>query len=101
MLIGALSGRPVIDSTAPIALAADRELIAGTRAHDLARAQLGGRGLGVDAGVAKADDRVRAPGDDPDRNRLAAGRRVDGVDPEGGERSIHRPGEHRHQVRLP
>jgi hypothetical protein len=32
---------------------------------------------------------------------LAAGRRVHGVDRECDERRVHRPLEHRHQVRLP
>jgi hypothetical protein len=40
-------------------LAADGELIVRARACDLARLQLEGRGLGVDAGLAEADDRVR------------------------------------------
>ena len=35
------------------------------------------------------------------RDRLATGRRVDGIDPERGERRVHRALEHRHQVRLP
>jgi hypothetical protein len=39
----------------------------------------------VDAGLAEADDRVRAPGDDTHRNRLATCRRVEGGDPEGLE----------------
>jgi hypothetical protein len=33
-------------------------LVARARVGDLARAQLEGRGLGVEAGVAEADDRV-------------------------------------------
>src|SRR5918994_6400955 len=40
-------------------LAADRDLIAGTRACDLARPHLEGRRLGVDASLAEPDDRVR------------------------------------------
>jgi hypothetical protein len=55
----------------------------------------------VAARLVEAEDRVRAPGDDPYRHRLATTRRrVDGVDPERGERRVHRSGEHRHQVRL-
>ena len=46
-------------------LAADGELIAGARARDLARPHLEGRGLGVDAGLAEADDRVRDAGRSP------------------------------------
>ena len=42
-------------------LAADGELIAGARVGDLARPHLEGRGLGMDAGLAEADDRVRTP----------------------------------------
>ena len=34
-------------------------------------------------------------------DRLAARRRVDSIDPERGERRVHRALEHRHQVRLP
>ena len=55
----------------------------------------------MDAGLAEADDRVGAPGDHPHRDRLAARRRVDRIDPERGERRVHRALEHRHQVRLP
>ena len=40
-------------------LAVDGELIARARVRDLARPHLEGRGLGVDAGLAEADDRVR------------------------------------------
>src|SRR5690606_18796152 len=82
-------------------VAADRELIARTRVRELARAQLEGRGLGMNAALAEADDRVRTPGDHPHPYRLAARRRIDRIDSEGGERRVHRPGEHRHQVRLP
>ena len=39
----------------------------------------------MDAGLAEADDRVGAPGDDTHRHRLAARRRIKGIDPEGGE----------------
>ncbi len=80
---------------------ADGELIVRAWIADLARPHLEGRSLGMDARLAKADDRVGPPGDDPHRNRLATGRRVDGIDPERGERRIHRAREHRHQVRLP
>ena len=82
-------------------LAIDDQLIVGARVGDLARPQLEGRGLGVDAGLAEADDRVGTTGDHPDRHRLAAGLRVEGIDPERGERRVHRALEHRHQVRLP
>ncbi len=58
-------------------------------------------GLGGDAGLAETDDRVRAPGDHPHRHRLATGRRVRGIDPERGERRVHRVLERGHQVRLP
>jgi hypothetical protein len=37
---------------------ADRELIAGARIPDLARPQLEGRGLGVDAGVAAFEQKT-------------------------------------------
>jgi hypothetical protein len=37
-------------------LSADHELIVRARVGDLARPQLEGRGLGVDAGLAEADD---------------------------------------------
>jgi Transposase zinc-binding domain len=82
-------------------LATDGELVAGLRACDVARPQLEGRGLGVDAGLPEADDRVGTTGDDPRRHRLAAGGRVEGIDPERGEGGVHRALEHRHQVRLP
>jgi hypothetical protein len=64
-------------------------------------AHLEGRGLGVHAGLAKADDCVGTTGDDPHRDRLAAGRRVHGIDPERGECRVHRVLERCHQVRLP
>jgi hypothetical protein len=48
----------------------------------------------------EADDRVLAPGDHPHRDRLATRPRVEGIDPERGERRVHRALEHRHQVRL-
>jgi hypothetical protein len=82
-------------------LAADLELIVRARIGDLARPHLEGRGLGMNAGLAEADDRIWSPGDDPHRHRLAAGGRVDRIDPERGERRVHRVPEHRHQVRLP
>jgi hypothetical protein len=53
-------------------LAADHELIAGARVGDLARPDLEGRGLGVDPGLAEAEDRVRAPGDQTHRSGIAA-----------------------------
>jgi hypothetical protein len=71
-------------------LAANRELIAGAWARHLARPQLEGRGLGMDAGFAEADDRVGTLRDHPHRRRLAAGGRVDGIDAEGGEGRVHR-----------
>jgi hypothetical protein len=40
-------------------------------------------------------------GNHPHRDRVTSSRRVRGVDPEGGERRVHRALEHRHQVRLP
>jgi hypothetical protein len=46
-------------------LAVDGELIAWVWVRNLARPHLERRGLGVDAGVAEADDRVRASGDHP------------------------------------
>jgi hypothetical protein len=51
--------------------AADGELIVGARAHDLARPQLKGCGLGVDARIAEADYRIRTTGDHPHGDRLA------------------------------
>jgi hypothetical protein len=60
-------------------LAIDDELIVGPRVGDFARPQLEGRGLGMDAGLAEADDGVRTPGDDPNAYRLAARRRVEGI----------------------
>jgi hypothetical protein len=68
-------------------LTANHELIAGTRARDFARPQLEGCGLGVDTGFAEADDRVRTPRDHPDRHWVAPSGRIDGIDPEGGERN--------------
>jgi hypothetical protein len=53
----------------------------------------------MDARLPEADDRVRAPSDDPHAYRLAASRRVDGVDPECSERRVQRAMEY--QVRLP
>jgi hypothetical protein len=76
-------------------------VIPKTWAGDLARPQLEHRGLGMDAGLAEANDRVRPPGDDAHRDRPAARRRVDCVHPEGGKCCVHRVLEHRHQVRLP
>ena len=55
----------------------------------------------MDAGLAEANDRVGAPGDHPHRDRLTARRRVEGIDPERGERRVHRALERRYQVRLP
>jgi hypothetical protein len=43
---------------------------------------------------------VRTPRDHPNADRLATGRRVDGIDPERGEGRVHRAREHRHQVLL-
>jgi hypothetical protein len=93
---------------APLRLALDDEgltihskLVAGTRACNPAHPHLEHRRLGVNAGLAEADDRVGAPGDHPHADLLATGRRVGGIDPEGGERRIHRALEDRHQVRLP
>jgi hypothetical protein len=71
-------------------IAPDAELIVGAWAGDVARPQLEGRGFGMDARVAEADDRVRAARDDPHRHRLTASQRVDGIDPECGERRVHR-----------
>jgi hypothetical protein len=79
----------------------DGDLIVGAWARDLARPQLERGGLSVGAGLAEADDRVRTPCDDAHRDRLTARRRVYSVGPERGERRVHHPGEHRHQVRLP
>jgi hypothetical protein len=55
-------------------LAADRELIVVARARDLARPQLERRSLSMNTGVAESDDRVRTPGDELHRHRLAPGR---------------------------
>jgi hypothetical protein len=82
-------------------LSAHGELIAGTRARDLARPYLECRGLGIDARLAEADNGVRAPGDDAHRDRLATGGRVDGIDTKRGEGRVHRALERCHQVRLP
>jgi hypothetical protein len=82
-------------------LTPDRELIAGPRVCDLAPPKLEGRGLGVDAGLAEATMVSGRPGGDAHRERFAAGRRIDSVDPERAERRVHRALEHRHQVRLP
>jgi hypothetical protein len=57
--------------------------------------------LGTDARIVEADDRIRPLGDHPHRNRLATGRRLDGIDRKRGERCVPRALEHRHQVRLP
>ena len=57
-------------------LTIDGELIVGARIGDLGRPQLERGRFGMDAGLAKADDRVRAPGDHPHRDRLAARGRV-------------------------
>jgi hypothetical protein len=81
-------------------LAIDDELIAGPRVCDLAPPKLEDGSLGVDAGLAEADDRVGTTGDDPHRNGVTASRRVHGVDPERGERRVDRALERRHQVRL-
>jgi hypothetical protein len=51
-------------------LAADGELITGAWARDLADAHFEGRRLGVNAGLAEADDGVRPPGDDAHADRL-------------------------------
>jgi hypothetical protein len=80
---------------------ADGELIVGARIGDLARLQLEGCRLGMDAGLDEADDSVGAPGDHPHGDRIPARRRVDRIDPERGECRVHRALEHRHQVRLP
>jgi hypothetical protein len=61
--------------------AADRELVARARVCNLACAQLEGRGLGVDAGLAEADDRVGPPGNRPlkfRRGDLRPGQKVEG-----------------------
>jgi hypothetical protein len=50
--------------------------IARARACDLARPHLEGRGLGVDAGLAEADNRIGARGGHPHRAQLAAGQGV-------------------------
>jgi hypothetical protein len=44
---------------------------------------------------------LRAPGDDAHADGIATRRRVHGIDPERGERRVHRALEHGHQVRLP
>jgi DNA-binding CsgD family transcriptional regulator len=66
----ALSAFFLEDLSAPIeglldnqSLSGDAELIARPRAGELARSGLEGRSLGVDLGLAGADNRVRAPGD--------------------------------------
>ena len=61
--------------------AADRELVAGARVRDVAGPHLEGGRLGMDAGLAEADDRVGSPGDHSHRDRLATRRRRCGVDP--------------------
>jgi hypothetical protein len=71
-------------------LATDGELITRTRACDRARPYLERCCLGVDAGVAEADDCVRTPRDDPYRDRLTAGRRVEDIDREHSERRVNR-----------
>jgi hypothetical protein len=81
--------------------ARDGELVARTRVGDLARTQLEGCRLGVDAGLAEADDRVWALRNHPNRDRLAASRRVDSIDPERGERRVHRALEHRLRCACP
>ena len=75
--------------------------IAWARICDVARSDLERRSLGMELGLAEIDNRIRAPGDDPHRHRLAACRRVEGIDSECGERRVHRARERRHQVRLP
>ena len=82
-------------------LATDGELIVGTRIGDLACPYFEASGLGVNAGIAEVDDRVRAPCDHSHWDRLAVGRRVHCVDAERHERRVHRALEPRHQVRLP
>jgi hypothetical protein len=82
-------------------LAIDNELIVGPRVGDLACPHLESGRLGVDAGFTEADDGVRTAGDHSHRHRLAARRRVDGIDPERLECRADRPGERGHQVRLP
>ena len=82
-------------------LAAHGKVIVWARIADLACPDIEGRGLGVDAGLAEADDRVGTTGDHPRRDRSTARRRVDSIDPERGERRVDRALEHRHQVRLP
>jgi DNA-binding CsgD family transcriptional regulator len=99
----ALSAFFLEDLSAPIegllddqGLSGEAELIARPQAGDLARPDLVGPGLGVHAGLAEADDRVRAPGDDLHSDRVAAGRRVDDVESERGERRVQRAPERRH-----
>ena len=72
-------------------LAGDRNVIAWASARDLARPHLEGDGLAVDAGLAEADDGVRAPRGVPHRDRIAARRRVEGIDPERAQRRVRRP----------
>jgi hypothetical protein len=83
------------------ALGADGELIALARIDNLARSHLEDSRFGMNAGLTEANDCVGTTGDDAHADRLAARRGVHRVDPEGGEGGVHRPGEHRHQVRLP
>ena len=82
-------------------LAADSELIVGTRlATSLARTSK----VAVSAWMRVSPKPTMVSGttgDHPHRDRLAARRRVDGVDSERGERRVHRALERRHQVRLP
>jgi DNA-binding CsgD family transcriptional regulator len=70
----ALSAFFLEDLSAPIeglladqGLSGDAELIVGPRAGDLARAHLEARRLGVDGGLAQADDRIRPSGDHSNR----------------------------------
>ena len=81
-------------------LGADGELIAGTRACDLARPHLkrsrSRHGCGCRRTRRSCPDARRLP----HRHRVAARRGIERVDAEGGERRIHRPQQHCHQVRT-
>ena len=80
-------------------IAAEHELSAWVRVGDFARPQLEGGGLGTDARLAEADDRVGPPR----MTRTVPALRWPAWrdDPERGERQVHRALEHGHQVRLP